>query len=175
MTLTPAAITNPVTGTATSSTAFGIPVANDCNFLIAPPIFLGYQSAAQSIPDSTYTAVTFDTEIVDSYSGHSTTTNTSRYTAQVAGYYDVVGKVGFVTSGTGRRIGTLYVNGAELGYTRTEQTPSGTAASNTTCIALAPVFLNVNDYVELFAFQSSGAPLNTSATPTTLSVRWVHT
>lgn len=170
----PTTITTPVTGTTISTTSFGNPVSADINFLIAPPIFLGYQSAAQSIPNNAFTAITFDTEVVDSYGGHSTVSNTSRYTAQVAGWYDVIGKVSWVANATGRRIATLYVNGSELAYTRGEGIASATAVA-ASCYALAPVFLNATDYVEVYGLQNSGGALNTGASPTTLAVRWVHT
>lgn len=170
----PSVIATPVTGTPISSTTFGIPVAADVNYLIAVPVFLAYASVAQSIPNNAFTAITFDTEVVDSFNGHSGITNPSRYTAQVAGYYDVVGKVSWAANATGRRIASLFVNGAELGYTRGESNASSTAIAGS-CFAIAPVFLNVNDYVEVQGFQSSGGALNTAVTPTTLAVRWVHT
>jgi hypothetical protein len=57
------------------------------NFYKAPPLARLRKSGNQSIPAGAITAVTWDQEILDRDAGHSTTTNTSRYTAQTAGYY----------------------------------------------------------------------------------------
>src|SRR5690348_12981216 len=76
------------------------------DFLTAPPVFSGYATTAQSIPNANaMTALNFDTEVLDSDGGHSTVTNTSRYTATVPGTYLVFGFVGWAnTSGGDRRI-----------------------------------------------------------------------
>lgn len=58
------------------------------------PAFKGVyltKSASQSIPITTYTAITWDTESFDTDAFHSTTTNTSRITipSGLAGYYSI--------------------------------------------------------------------------------------
>lgn len=119
------------------------------------------QTAAQTLADATGAAVNFDTEVVDYDAGHSTTTNTSRYTAQTAGYYMVSGAVGFVGNATGSRLAWLAVNGtavngSEVGF--------GTVPNNGHVEITVPatlVYLNSGDYVQLFAYQTSGGNLNT--------------
>lgn len=132
------------------------------NFLLYKPIAVLTQASVQSLPSGTLTAVTMDTSIVDSYSGHSGV-NPSRYTAQVPGWYEVTGTVGFAANGTGVRAARLMVNGSGISYSDGWATTvgSGQAAE---CTAQAMLFLHVNDYVEVGGFQTSGGGLNTSTT-----------
>lgn len=146
------------------------------NFLLAPPIYRGRQTSAQSLTSGTFTAITQDTEDVDTAGGHSTVSNTSRYTAVYAGWYDVAGGVGFAFNATGNRALDLRVNGTMLNGTQSNiatLTASSSTAQPVTADEL--VFLNVSDYVELFAFQSSGGALNTAVTTdqqSRMNVRW---
>ena len=56
-------------------------VFNGLTFLLNPPLFAGYQTTGQSIPSGqSPVAITMDTETIDTYGGHSTTTNASRFT-----------------------------------------------------------------------------------------------
>ena len=70
------------------------------------------QTSNQSIVFGAWTAVTFDTEDVDTHSGHSTSVNTSRYTAAVAGWYHVVGRGSFAANSTGHRGVRIAKNGS---------------------------------------------------------------
>lgn len=139
-----------------------------------PPIFAAYQSAVQSIPNTTLTTVTMDTEVYDTYNGHSTVTNTSRYTAQFAGYYLVICYVGFAANATGNRYMEIWKNG--VGGVNLGQsiifTPNIT--NNSAIHAIVLMRLEVSDYVEGRAFQNSGGALNTNATQTGMTVIWMH-
>jgi hypothetical protein len=146
-------------------------------FLQNPPICVCYAGAVQSIPNATWTSLLFNLNRVDTYGGHSVTTNTSRYTAQVAGWYNVSG-IAVAGSATVNNWGVrLAVNGtAVLGTASNGPAYGGavTAAAVTVC----DVFLNVNDFVEVQVSQSSGGALNTGASGTDytslMRVRWVH-
>lgn len=131
------------------------------------------QTVAQSIPASTFTAVTFDVEDVDYDNGHSVVTNTSRYTAQTAGWYDVDAMVAFASSATGVRMATFFVNGVQGNGCQLE---SGALAAFPWCGHLSfAVFLNVNDYLELAVWQNTGGALNTAAAATqscAMVVKW---
>ncbi|HEX5997276.1 MAG TPA: hypothetical protein VFY84_19220 [Jiangellales bacterium] len=133
------------------------------SFLLARPIFRGRQTAAQTLTTSTFTAITLGTEDVDSAGGHSTVTNTSRYTGQYAGWYSGSGGAGFASNATLNRAADLRVNGTVLDGT---QSNIASLSSSTTQLVISSelFFLNVSDYVELFAFQSSGGNLNTAVT-----------
>lgn len=119
--------------------------------------YTGAGGTNQVVSNSTWTAVLFPNEAVDNFNGHSTVTNTSRYTATQAGWYKVSGVVmGTPVAGIG--VGArIQKNGAlppGAGY-------SGLLGS----AAIAPgafteTFVQMNgttDYVELFGWVSTGA------------------
>ncbi|MBF6049812.1 hypothetical protein GO001_32300 [Streptomyces sp. NRRL B-1677] len=96
-------------------------------YLTAPPVFSAYQTTAQSISNPTFTSFTLDTEVVDSDGGHSTVTNTSRYTATVPGTYLVIGTAGWSGAATGYRRCRITLNGSAVPgprSARTQPTPS---------------------------------------------------
>lgn len=114
-------------------------------------------SASQSVATGAWTAVTFGTEDQDTENGHSTVTNTSRYTAQTAGLYLVFFAYIFaginVASGHGaafRINGSTGLEHASEVPTQTGNIPSGNPASGM-------IRLAVGDYVEAVVWQGSGA------------------
>jgi hypothetical protein len=122
------------------------------------PTFVGasvYNSAAQTIANNTYTALTFDTEQFDTNTFHSTATNTSRFTipAGYAGKYLINGQVLADSNATGKRNFYFYINGVAYLFTTTVQ--GSTIEPSLTASWVAN--LAVADYVELFYFQNSGA------------------
>lgn len=135
-------------------------VNTDVAALAAPPIAVLRQTVAQTLTNGTFTALTFTTEDIDTANGHSTSTNTSRYTCQVAGKYMLTGGVTFASNGTGARYARWRVNGADVSGGGTSM--PGISGDQ----ALLPartviVALNVGDYVELWAYQGSGGNLDT--------------
>jgi hypothetical protein len=162
-------------GDLADATMLNTEIRDVANFLLNPPIFVGRQSVAQSMPTSAYAAITLDVEEVDSYGGHAT--NQSRYTAQVAGWYHVLGIVQWAVNATGRRACGLFVNGTNR-VRQTECVTVTTAVGTTTNIAETELYLNVSDYVEIQGWQSSGAALNTSSgfaqSDSMLCVLWIH-
>lgn len=147
-------------------------VRDAVNFLAQPPLFVGNQANAQSVSNAIWTAVSLDTTVGDSYSGHSNTTNNTRYTAQVAGWYACLGSVGWAANSGGVRYGSIFVNGAEnFAYLENRAAPS---ASSTNTPVFAIGYLAVGSYVELRGYQSSGAALSTAGGSSGLGVWWVH-
>ena len=148
-------------------------------FLMRPPHANLRQTATQAIANGVTTAVAFNTEDVDTdvdgVGGHSTTTTNSRYTARYAGWYQLSGGVCFASNATGYRFARWLLNGAAV--PGSEVRISATATSITQVSArTVEVYLNVGDYVELGASQSTGASLSTSATDpdqSSMTVRWV--
>jgi len=116
-------------------------------------------SVAQSIPDATATALTWDTETWDTNTIHDTTTNPSRLTCKVAGIYLVVAFLGWASNTTGRRTLRLYKNGTQISVV--EMPITATAPYGNT-ILVDIVSLAVDDYIESMAHQTSGAALNTA-------------
>jgi len=126
------------------------------------PRFSGYQNTVQSLADNTWTSLTIDTEDFDSDNGHSTSTNTSRYTCQVAGSYLVLGIASFAAGTVGNRAARLTLNGNNI---KGSFVKLGSATStHSSAIATArTVVMQVGDYVEVQGLQTSGAALNTSS------------
>jgi hypothetical protein len=133
------------------------------NFLLSVPAALLRQSVAQSIPNGVWTPVTFDTEDLDRDSGHSTVTNTGRYTAQTPGFYLFLYTVGFALNTSGRRQVRMRANGADAIVTAIGQdTRTALASWETSANGCGFAYLNgSSDYVETIGFQDSGGALNT--------------
>lgn len=148
-------------------------VRDAVNFLAAPPLFVGYQTAAQSIGANTWTAITLDTTQYDGYSGHSNTVNNSRYTAQVAGWYFVFGMAA-LAAGTGTRYAAIYRNG--IAIDPFPASSMGAAPSVNLEYALGLMDLAVGDYVDLRAYTT--AAVSTSVAPggqlSMMGAWWVH-
>jgi hypothetical protein len=145
-------------------------VSGDLSTLANPARAHLRTTAVQAIPNnSTGVAIEFDVEDFDTAGGHSTVTNNTRYTAQVAGTYLLAGGYGFATSGTGNRVSRWLLNGstvdASTNITVSYTGNTGAFMARTIMIALA-----VNDYIELEVTQSSGGALNTSAAGCYMSV-----
>jgi hypothetical protein len=171
---------NGVAGVDVSAAFWNAQVRDAVNFVANPPHCVCYQTVGQSIPSSgaTATAITFDTNEVDSYSGHSTVTNTSRYVAQVAGWYRVSGSIAYpATSASSYRYCFLRKNGADIPGGATDKENVTTTANQIVAAASREVFLNVGDYVELYALQNSGGAMTTSVTSpqnSYMNVKWEH-
>lgn len=169
---------NGVAGTDISAAFWNAQVRDSDSFLIGPPHCVMYQTAAQSIANATLVALTFDTNEVDSYSGHSTVTNTSRYVAQVAGWYQCSGVGGFAANVTSFRLAGWFKNGTAVPAAEAliqAVTAAGVGTGVTT--PTREIFLNVGDYVELFAEHNSGGALNTATSAgqqSMATIRWVH-
>lgn len=139
------------------------------------PLCVMRQTVAQSLTNNTATAITFDAEDVDYDNGHSTVTNTSRYTAGTAGWYLVNYAVAFSSNATGKRTANLKLNGTtDLVGTFSDAVPLTTGDVTTFGLAKL-IFLNASDYIELMALQTSGGALNTYVTApiqSMMSVEW---
>lgn len=131
-----------------------------------PTIFRcsAYNSAAQSIPDSTSTIITYDTEDYDIGSIHSVASNTGRMTIPVGGdgYYAINSTILFAPSAVGSRIARFQKNGTLLIYAQ-GIVATVSAAQVTTVGIQVTVFLVAGDYIEVVVFQDSGGALNTGA------------
>jgi hypothetical protein len=120
------------------------------------PAFFANRTTSQTFTTSTFTKVQINNEVFDTNSNYDPTTN-FRFTPTVEGYYQINGNVSFAGSATGFAQIALYKNGVQF------ITGSG-IANNSTIGGLATVssviyFNGSTDYVELFAWQSSGGDL----------------
>ena len=117
----------------------------------APPIALVYQAASGgNVPNAAYTQLPFDTEVVDSNSNFASST----FTPTVAGYYQIDCAYALTPASYFLAIyknGSIYKRGHwvnTMGAT-TVATVSGLVSCN-----------GSTDYIQIFAFQSSGALIN---------------
>lgn len=122
------------------------------------------QQVAQSLANSTDTAITFGTgsEDFDTHGFHSESTNNTRITPNVAGYYEFYGTVFVASSNASSLIATIAKNGTVV-PPRTRLKPDAAAAL--TASAPVKVILSMNgttDYCELFGQQTTAGALNTN-------------
>ena len=139
-----------------------------------PPYAQIGRSTDQSIPNSTLTAVLWTTEVSDSHAGHSTVTNTSRYTATVAGLYEVSCSLPWDPNATGVREMFFRINNT-TSYAGDRSQASTVATIMTAASRL--LRLAVNDYVEIVTWQNSGGALNISSSYLTgpiMDVVWLR-
>ncbi len=141
------------------------------------PLVRLVQPAAQSIPSSTDTAITFGagSEDIDTHGFHDTSTNTSRITPTVAGYYRLTGTVWWAAD---TDIISIY---AGLGKSGNFQAPrqrvvmpaTVTASASRSIFVTAVLSANgTTDYFELLSqqTQSAAASLSTAAAGSSSSV-----
>lgn len=159
--LTPPTSYTAATGNFLTSALWNAQVRDANSFFSAPPSFRAYSAVTQSIPSGTWQSLNLEAELFDNYGGHSTSTNTSRYTCQVAGIYSVTGVATFdASSSTGNRAGRLMVNGTAVFGTLAK---TNAVVSGSTCVVTsALIYLNVGDYLEVQANHNAGAPLPTA-------------
>jgi hypothetical protein len=144
--------------------AIGNGIRDQLTFLQGPPDFVGYQSTAQSLPNATWTPLGLDSYQVDSYAGHSTTVNNSRYTCQpgVQGWYTVCGVYGTVNGNSaGFRAVRLQVNGSPV-IAGSVYAPTNGTFEVGVITPTKDIYLNVGDYVEVAGWQSTGGSYGTT-------------
>lgn len=120
------------------------------------PAFSVSQTTPQSIPNSTWTKVTIDSETFDTNNNFAS----SRFTPTVAGYYQINGQVQMGFSSIPCAV-DIYKNGAGTGYS-VGGFQSGVFSANS--LNSKVLYLNGStDYVELYVYQAAGLAQNTSA------------
>ena len=123
------------------------------------PTFKGVRlvnSTSQLIANSTTTAVTWNTERIDTDGFHSTVSNTSRITIPtgLGGYYNVFGSF-IIKKGAATSVEIfLYKNGSSIGNAIVS-VPS-TTVNFTQLYYTAFLSLAATDYIELYARQNAG-------------------
>lgn len=137
------------------------------------------QATVQSIPNNTFTSVTFDAEDLDTESGHDVATNNSRYTVQAgkAGLYRFGGMSSISAAAAGGRSTRWAKNGAAINGSGSS-IPVNSATHHALVVA-TPIIISlaVGDYVELQVFHSVGAAQNTVVTAenqSCMAVDWLR-
>lgn len=149
------------------------------SFLNNAPTATVIQTTAQSVPNNTDTAITFQSGLYDNWSGFSAGTPT-RYTVQISGVYAVSAAVSWAGNASGRRYHYLRRNGLYvIPGSAVDVASSGTANMMITT-PMVLYFLFNTDYIEVMANQNSGGALNTatggaaSAFVSSLNLKWIH-
>lgn len=117
-----------------------------------------YHNTTQSIADSTFVAISLNSERWDTDTIHDTVTNNSRLTCKTAGLYVIHAHLGYASHATGRRYLIIRLNGTTEICRESQTAVNGSA---TTLTVATEYQLAVNDYVEMVAWQNSGGALNT--------------
>jgi hypothetical protein len=148
------------------------------NFLLEPPRCYAYKTADGALATSTWDAINFGAEAYDSHSAHDNSTNNSRLVAPESGLYDLRAHGAWATNSTGIRGLNIRKNANAVQTGGTDLVMVVIAGNGTTearLIASVDVQLVAGDYVELFAYQSSGGSLNVlgGIANTFLSMRFV--
>jgi len=124
--------------------------------MVNGPAFSVYPNATGSISNITPTKVACNTEDFDTNSCFDSTTN-YRFTPTVAGYYQISGSVGVYgfSGASGQVVSYLYKNGSN--YAQGARIPISGSSYEPQCPISVVMYLNgTTDYVELWAYQSSG-------------------
>lgn len=147
------------------------------NFFLSWPVAELRQTVAQSIANLGAT-ITFDVEDIDTDNGHSTVTNTSRYTPQTAGRFQFSGGSVWAANATGRK-GNWWMRNA--GLVNGSSAVVASTATLTLAVPARTMTMAANgstDFMELFGYQESGGALNTAVSTidqSSMSVRMVGT
>lgn len=118
-----------------------------------------YNDASISVANTTWVALTFNSERFDTDGIHSTATNTGRLTCRTKGIYAISGTFDFAANGTGQRRTHIRLNGSTY---IAGDTCEGNASLSAILNPSTQYSLGVGDYVELMAYQNSGGALNVS-------------
>jgi len=151
----------------TGTTADTIPVRDSDGFIPGSMVFRGalvHLAGSQTIPDSTLTAINFDTEEYDTSAFHDLATNTSRFTipAEVS-RVRLTGKINFFGDATGGRVISITKNGSQGYVGGSKQFLNNNGTDTWQAITASPVIsVSEGDYFELEAQQYSGGNLDVS-------------
>ena len=121
------------------------------------------KTSAQSIPNASFTVLTFDNEIYDTDAFHSTVSNTERITipSGKGGKYSVFWSVGFAGNATGTRNSYIGLNGSSAAfYGNIIGVPNADTFFSTNYTTLN---LTAGDFIQMYVGQTSTANLNTNS------------
>lgn len=158
----------------------------DLNFLgaaggatVAKDLCFMRRTTNQTLTTSTWTAISFDAEDFDAANGHSTSSNTSRYTATASGKYRL-GGCAYISynSGTPAISAGFRLNGSgtgSSGYIAGSLCRVYPATSTAASIVLPTtlVSLTAGNWVELIVYCDGTSPQVDNAYQASFSVEWV--
>jgi len=118
------------------------------------------RSTTQSINDSTFTKIQFDSEDFDSLNEYDNATN-YRFTVTTTGYYLIYAKLEYESMNDGKIIRcAIYKNGTKIGR---EVIATAGVAVDFSVAATEIQFLSATDYIEIFTHHDQGVARNIKA------------
>lgn len=127
------------------------------------PAFSAYGTAYQTVANTTYTKIAYNTLDFDTNSNYNT--STYRFTPTVAGYYQVNAAISSGTSASGQVQIVIYKNGSAWMWgnfsPNASQGPSVAVSGLVQCNGST-------DFIEIFGWQNSGGNLNLGSGGSTL-------
>lgn len=144
--------------TADSTTATGLKWAAPAS----GSTFVGARATGnsnQSIPNNTFTAITWNTDLIDTDAIHDTSTNSERFTVPSgkAGKWFITSRCTFAGDNGGERRLAIYKNAATT-LTDFRTSAEGTTGQSLTVNSIYD--LVVGDYLQIMAYQDTGGALN---------------
>jgi hypothetical protein len=119
------------------------------------PAFSAFRSSVQTVSNSTFTKIQFDSEEFDTASCYDNSTN-YRFTPNVAGYYQCNWMIQFDTPVGTLMLTILYKNG--VAAKRGDAITGGSYSAGGSAL----VYMNgTTDYIEAYIYQASGGSRNT--------------
>lgn len=173
-----ATVPSPITwvaGNKVTAAQMNANVRDAVNFLLATPTAESYVNAAQSVANTAWSVITLDGNVLNN---DTMWVSGTTITIKTAGTYLVSGQVTFAANTSGRRLGGINLNAfsSQPNVNQTEVMVATTGSATTTVpITARRLHLNVNDTLQLYAYQTSGASLSlvTGSSATFLSAQWV--
>ena len=129
------------------------------NFPDNTPMFRVFRSSDQSVANSTYTKIQYDSESYDTDAAFDSSTN-YRFTAPSAGKYYFLAQLQYTATTDGGQLrAQFYVNGSAFNANLRMQHTSPNTSDN--FVVMADVLsLSASDYVEVFGYQSESGSRN---------------
>lgn len=114
------------------------------------------RGAALNIADATWTAIAFDVENWDTDGLADVAVSPTKLSIHTGGIYSIAGSFQWAANAVGQRLGMILLNGTIILAMVGVQAPAALAPAHAISAAWS---LNEGDYLELCAYQNSGAPL----------------
>ena len=129
------------------------------NFPANTPMFRVFRSSDQSVANSTYTKIQYDSESYDTDAAFDSSTN-YRFTAPSAGKYYFLAQLQYTATTDGGQLrAQFYVNGSAFNANLRMQHTSPNRSYN--FVVMADVLsLSASDYVEVYGYQSQSGSRN---------------
>jgi hypothetical protein len=130
------------------------------SFLLLSDAARVYRNSDQSIPNTTWTPISFSSVRYDNNSLFSSGDPT-KLTCKRAGKYLIIGQVGFYPNATGYRTAGIFVNGTAPPASIAVGNIPGQVVSVGPDLTLSTIYsLSIGDYVTLSVWQNSGGALS---------------